>query len=152
VLLKNVINAGGMSTNSGEIEAQLRRAPRRAGRYEKTKRATSEWESSFAGAVAIPKAQQQYPVLVPVAARPVVCRPGLPGGHPLTPCTTHSFRNDKHVDETTSCSCRHRAGALMTGCAHPISVTSDLAPDKGSGTAKIDKSVGYYIAQEDRTP
>jgi len=41
--------------------------------------------------------------------------------------------------------------ALLTGCAHPISVTSDLAQIKGSGTAKIDKSVGYYIAQEDRT-
>jgi len=64
VLLKNVINAGGMSTNNGEIEARF--VVRRDGqvRYEKTKRATSEWESSFAGAVAIPKAVQQYPVLV----------------------------------------------------------------------------------------
>jgi len=41
--------------------------------------------------------------------------------------------------------------ALMTGCAHPISVTSDLAQIKGSGGPKIDKTVGYYIAPEDRT-
>lgn len=40
--------------------------------------------------------------------------------------------------------------ALVTGCAHPISVTSDIAQIKGSGT-KVDKTVGYYIAPEERT-
>lgn len=40
--------------------------------------------------------------------------------------------------------------ALVTGCAHPISVTADMAQIKGSG-AKIDKTAGYYIAPEDRT-
>jgi predicted small lipoprotein YifL len=64
VLLKNNIDAGGISTNSGEIEAQF--SVRRDGKlkFDKTKRATGQWESSFAGAVAIPKAQQQYPLLV----------------------------------------------------------------------------------------
>jgi len=41
--------------------------------------------------------------------------------------------------------------ALLTGCAHPISVTADVSQIKGSGPAKIDKSVGYFIAPEDRT-
>ena len=40
--------------------------------------------------------------------------------------------------------------ALVTGCAHPISVTADMPQIKGSGT-KVDKTVGYYIAPEDRT-
>jgi hypothetical protein len=64
VLLKNVLSAGGISRNDGEIEARI--VVRRDGqvRYDKTQRATAEWESSFAGAVAIPKAQQQYPVVV----------------------------------------------------------------------------------------
>lgn len=64
VLVKNIINAGGISTNNGEIEARF--VVRRDGevRFEKTKRSTAEWESSFVGAVAIPKAIQQYPLLV----------------------------------------------------------------------------------------
>jgi len=64
VLLKNDIAAGGMSRNSGEIEARF--VVRRDGqmRFDKTKRVSDEWESSFAAAIAIPKAQQQYPVLV----------------------------------------------------------------------------------------
>ncbi len=39
--------------------------------------------------------------------------------------------------------------ALLTGCAHPISVTADFAKIKGSGAPRIDKSVGYYIAADD---
>ncbi len=64
VLLKNVLSAGGFVRNDGEIEARF--VVRRDGqiRFDKTKRAASEWESSFVGAVAIPKAQQQYPVIV----------------------------------------------------------------------------------------
>jgi hypothetical protein len=41
--------------------------------------------------------------------------------------------------------------ALLTGCAHPISVTADMAQIRGSGAAKVDKTVGLYIAPEDRT-
>jgi len=39
---------------------------------------------------------------------------------------------------------------LMTGCAHPISVTaSDFGQIKGSSATKIQKPVGYYIAADD---
>lgn len=64
MLLKNDIAAGGIVTNSGEIEARI--VVRNAGvqRYDKVKRAEATWESSFAGAVAVPKAQQQYPLIV----------------------------------------------------------------------------------------
>jgi hypothetical protein len=63
-LMKNDIAAAGISTNSGEIEARF--VVRRAGavRYDAVKRADASWESSFVGAIAVPKAQQQYPVLV----------------------------------------------------------------------------------------
>ncbi|MGC4397941.1 hypothetical protein [Hydrogenophaga sp. T2] len=63
-LLSNDIAAGGFSTNSGHIEASF--VVKRAGqtRYEAVKRAEATWDSSFVGAVAIPRAVQQYPVLV----------------------------------------------------------------------------------------
>ena len=64
LLLKNDIAAGGMSTNSGEIEAQFTVVNDGQERYRGTHRAEMSWESSFIGAVAIPKAQQQYPLLV----------------------------------------------------------------------------------------
>lgn len=63
-LLKNDIAAGGFSTNSGEIEARFVVRRDNLERYNVVHRATDTWESSFVGAVAIPKAQQQYPVLV----------------------------------------------------------------------------------------
>lgn len=64
LLLKNDIAAGGVSTNSGEVEARI--VVRNGGvqRYDKVRRAELSWESSFVGAVAIPKAQQQYPLIV----------------------------------------------------------------------------------------
>jgi hypothetical protein len=40
--------------------------------------------------------------------------------------------------------------ALATGCAHPISVTSDVSQVKSSGKPRIEKSVAYVIAPEDR--
>jgi hypothetical protein len=64
VLLKNDIQAGGFSTNSGEIEARFVVKRGGAVRYEGAKRTSASWDSSFVGAVAIPKAQQQYPLLV----------------------------------------------------------------------------------------
>ena len=63
-LLKNDIAAGGFSTNSGEIEARFIVLRGNEERYNNVLRASDSWESSFIGAVAIPKAQQQYPVLV----------------------------------------------------------------------------------------
>jgi hypothetical protein len=63
-LMKNDIAAAGISTNNGEIEARF--VVRRAGalRYDAVKRSESSWESSFIGGIAIPRAQQQYPVIV----------------------------------------------------------------------------------------
>jgi hypothetical protein len=63
-LLKNDIAAGGISTNSGEIEARFVVKKDGVSRYDAVKRAEVSWESSFVGAIAVPKAQQQYPVLV----------------------------------------------------------------------------------------
>ena len=64
LLLKNDIAAGGISTNSGEIEAQFTVIHGGQERYRGTHRVEMSWDSSFVGAVAIPKAQQQYPVMV----------------------------------------------------------------------------------------
>lgn len=64
VLARNDISAGGIATNSGEIEAKF--IVRRGGqvRFEKSKRATLTWESGFMAATALPLAQRQYPLLV----------------------------------------------------------------------------------------
>lgn len=63
-LLKNNIDAGGFSTNEGQIEARF--MVKNAGQvsYDKVKRAERKWESSFAGAVAIPQAANNYPLMV----------------------------------------------------------------------------------------
>lgn len=63
-LVKNDIAAGGISTNSGEIEARFVVTRGGTTRYEGVKRVDATWDSSFIGSVAIPKAQQQYPVMV----------------------------------------------------------------------------------------
>lgn len=63
-LLKNDIAAGGFMTNSAEIEARFIVKNSGVPRFDKVKRAEMSWESSFIGAVAIPKAQQQYPLIV----------------------------------------------------------------------------------------
>jgi hypothetical protein len=63
-LLKNDIAAGGIVTNSGEVEARFVVKNDGALRYDEVKRAELNWDSSFLGGVAIPKAQQQYPLIV----------------------------------------------------------------------------------------
>jgi len=62
-LLRNDVDVG-MSTGNADIEAQF--VLRRGGnvRYDKVKKAHSEWESSFLGAVAIPAAAENYPGVV----------------------------------------------------------------------------------------
>lgn len=40
--------------------------------------------------------------------------------------------------------------ALLGGCAHPISLNSDLSTVTGTGKDKIDKSVGLYVSAADR--
>lgn len=64
LLLKNDISAGGINTNNGEIEMRFTVKVDGAERYSNTLKSQSTWDSSFVGAVAIPKAQQQYPLLV----------------------------------------------------------------------------------------
>jgi hypothetical protein len=63
-LLKNDISAAGFITNSGEIEARFLVKNDGVQRYDEVKRAEMTWDSSFMGAIAIPRAQQQYPLLV----------------------------------------------------------------------------------------
>ncbi|MBI3150139.1 MAG: hypothetical protein HYZ17_16675 [Betaproteobacteria bacterium] len=64
VLQKNDIHAAGIVTASGGVEARF--AVKRAGKivFDKVKFAGGEWESSFVGGIAIPRAQQEYPRLV----------------------------------------------------------------------------------------
>jgi hypothetical protein len=64
VLIRNEVNAGGVTTANAQIEARF--IVRREGqvRFSKVKSATYEWDSSFMGNIAIPRAQQNYPVVI----------------------------------------------------------------------------------------
>lgn len=64
VLLKNDLDASGFSTGYGKMEAKFVIKKGSQVLYDKTKSAQTQWESSFAGAIAIPRAQQEYPRLV----------------------------------------------------------------------------------------
>lgn len=63
-LLKNDIDATGMSI--GFVDIQMRFVVKRSGKvhYDQVKTVKSEFPSSFAGAVAIPRAVQEYPVAI----------------------------------------------------------------------------------------
>ena len=63
-LLRNDISAGGFSTNSGEIAAQFVVRRGNQVRFDKVVQVQHEWEGAFAGAVAIPRAANNYPVMV----------------------------------------------------------------------------------------
>ncbi|MES2281534.1 MAG: hypothetical protein V4542_08980 [Pseudomonadota bacterium] len=63
-LLKNNIDAGGISTNAGQIEARFVVTNGGQVRFDKIKAIEHSWESSFAGGVAIPLARNNYPVMV----------------------------------------------------------------------------------------
>lgn len=64
ILLKNNIDAGGFTTNEGQLEARF--TVKRDGqvKFEKTKSIVHSWESAFAGPVAIPLAANNYPIMV----------------------------------------------------------------------------------------
>lgn len=64
VLLKNDIDVSGFSTGTGILVVALKVSKRGATVLEKTYTANTQFESSFAGAVAIPKGMNEYPVLV----------------------------------------------------------------------------------------
>ncbi|PVY91256.1 hypothetical protein C8C95_2106 [Acidovorax sp. 99] len=63
-LLQNNINAGGIQTNDGQLEAQFVVKKGEEVRYDKLKKITRQWEGAFAGAVAIPQAANNYPLMV----------------------------------------------------------------------------------------
>lgn len=63
-LIKNNIDAGGISTNAGQIEARFVVKANGQVRFDKVKRIERKWESSFAGAVAIPLAANNYAPMV----------------------------------------------------------------------------------------
>jgi hypothetical protein len=63
-LLRNNIDAGGINTNAGQIEARFVVSSGGTVRYDKVKRIEHQWEGAFAGAVAIPNAANNYPVMV----------------------------------------------------------------------------------------
>jgi hypothetical protein len=64
VLLENNIDAGGFRTAEGQMAARFLVKSGSQLRYDKVKRVTHQWESSFAAAVAIPMASNNYPVMV----------------------------------------------------------------------------------------
>jgi hypothetical protein len=63
-LLKNDLDTGLADKGIGVMEVRF--IVRREGtvRFDKVKAAKTEWETSFVGAIAIPRAQQEYPRLV----------------------------------------------------------------------------------------
>lgn len=63
-LQKNDINIPAVGSGTGDLEARF--VVKRAGetKYDRVKNIHDEWESSFVGAVAIPRAQARYPVMV----------------------------------------------------------------------------------------
>lgn len=63
-LQQNDINAGGIQTNDGVLEAQFVVKNGSELRYDKVKKITRQWEGAFAGAVAIPQAANNYPLMV----------------------------------------------------------------------------------------
>lgn len=63
-LLKNDIDISGFSTGTGVISVALTVSKRGTKVLEKTYTANTQFESSFAGAVAIPKGMNEYPTLV----------------------------------------------------------------------------------------
>jgi hypothetical protein len=64
VILKNDIDVSGFSTGTGSMEVKLTVTKNGSTAFEKTYSATTKFDSSFAGAVAIPNGQSEYPNLV----------------------------------------------------------------------------------------
>jgi len=64
VLLKNMLDGSGISIGIAEIEARFLVNKEGTLTYDKIMTASHTWESSFAGAIAIPRAHQNYPIVV----------------------------------------------------------------------------------------
>lgn len=63
-VLKNTIDIGGISTGSGHMQVELAVLRGTSAVLKKTYEATTQFESSFAGNIAIPKGQAEYANLV----------------------------------------------------------------------------------------
>lgn len=74
-LLRNNIDAGNVSINTGQIEARFLVKANGKVLFDKIKRAERKWESSFAGAVAIPLAANNYPLMVQALVSSLVTDP-----------------------------------------------------------------------------
>jgi hypothetical protein len=63
-LQKNDVNIPAVGSGTGDLEARF--IVKRAGetKYNQVKTIHDVWESSFVGAVAIPRAQARYPIIV----------------------------------------------------------------------------------------
>lgn len=64
ILLKNDIDASGFSVGTGICEVEFNLSNNSTELYRKRFVQEHQWESSFAGAVAIPKAINEYPVMI----------------------------------------------------------------------------------------
>lgn len=60
VLLKNDLDSSGISLGVGDIQARFIVTAAGQIKYDQVKTARHDWESSFVGAIAIPRAQQEY--------------------------------------------------------------------------------------------
>lgn len=60
VLVKNYLTAAGMQVNESDLQVRFRLAQGGNTLYEKLVQAQSQWESSFLGAIAIPRALDNY--------------------------------------------------------------------------------------------
>jgi len=76
-LLKNDIDISGLSVGSGLMEANIKVTRANAVRLDKNYQVTTKFESAFAGAVAIPKGQSEYPNLVRAFLRQVYSDPAF---------------------------------------------------------------------------
>ncbi len=63
-LLKNDINAAGFSTATGHLSSRIVVQDKGKVFYDKVVSVTHQWDSSFVGGVAIPRARDNYPFIV----------------------------------------------------------------------------------------
>jgi hypothetical protein len=64
VLLKNDVNVANIITGSAIVEARVVVKKGGQTRFDKIKTATLEWDSSYVGAIAIPRGRENYPLVV----------------------------------------------------------------------------------------
>jgi hypothetical protein len=63
-LLKNEVNAAGFSVGTAEITTRFKVLSSDKVIFDKVVTITHEWDSSFVGAIAIPNAQNNYPIAI----------------------------------------------------------------------------------------